>query len=180
MSTESQDLVVALDLNMLSLLSRSDLPEARRYDLVKERTALATLGKLTSPLIRFRHPAPGLFRAHRDYVEFVGDDFLDFKKSDCVIVGHFVRELDKFIDALKQKDEKQDDIPVLCFAAFCESRRIKRIVTADVKFINRISSIHGSLKNNKKMLDWVLAQRPDFFDIRPCLPSELLDEIQKV
>lgn len=180
MSDKSHEIVVALDLNTLSLLNGTDPPNtAVKYDPAKEKESLEILGHMTDPLVKFRYPEDALRGAHRDTAEFVKDDFLDFEKSAFIIVGDFRKEMREFIDALKQKNEKQDDIEVLCFAAFSEGKRIRHIVTVDVKFINRLSSIHGSLKNDKKMLDWALAQRPDFLEIQPCLPSELLDEIQK-
>lgn len=175
MNAESEKIVVAVDLNMLSLVYKPDSSTPPKgYDTAEERKAMEILSQFTNPTICFLHPQEPLRGTRKEIVEFVKEDFLCFEKSLLLM---FDKDFPAFIDSLKQKGEKQDDVDLLCFAAFAD-KRINRILTVDNKFINRIPSIHGSLKKNMKMLDWVLTRRPDFFDIKPCLPSEFLKELQ--
>jgi hypothetical protein len=171
----SRNEIVLLDINTLGWLYLKCATTPKAFNLTREKEALFALSSLKSTCIHFRYPGDHFHRSYYvDVSSRLRKEFPTLRQTTLIVAGGFARQVNWFIDALKEKGERQDDVELMITAAFSEHKRINKIVTFDVHLCRRIPSMHSKLNANTELREWIMMHRPDFFNITPLLPSELL------
>ena len=143
---------VLLDLNVLRWLycEHSACPAA--FDLETERNALLTLGQRNNPTIDFVYPESKLNLLHRDMFELVRDDLASVSKELVIVARPLYDQIYDFIDQVNRiRNEKQDDMEVLLFAALCND--VNYIATFDHNFERKLNDIRNTVRNRRPLRD---------------------------
>ncbi|MBU0634454.1 MAG: hypothetical protein KKA52_05255 [Candidatus Omnitrophica bacterium] len=166
---------VFLDANILSWFYGEVKSSPKKFDLKKEIDSLKRIGFQNSLDIEFfynyRDP---LKKFLEEYANKVIDDFKNFIAwGDILVLDEARKNVENFRKFFKNSNEKQDDIEhILPSIIFFAKKKIKYIITLDVKFANRLSELHGKIKKDNNFEQRLLKIRPDFYEIKIMIPTE--------